>query len=190
MKAGWHLTRAELRKDFAERLLVEDAFALDLDGQINELVRQLATETFEPRPLIKIDVPKSNLAIRPGSILHIEDRVVLYCAMRLIAPKVDEHFSECVYSYRVKKGGDKNAMFRENDVLDIPFLKSRTIRKFIEPFDPWYELWPEFDERSKEVFEDDDYKFLVVSEPHRDCRRLLILRKRSHDEQYKEQVFT
>ena len=27
-------------------------------------------------------------------------------------------------------------------------------------------------------------------EPHRDCRRLLILRKRSHDEQYKEQVFT
>ena len=44
------------------------------------------------------------------------------------------------------------------------------------------------------------YKFLknqfklkglqIVTEPHRDCRRLLILRKRSHDEQYKEQVFT
>jgi Reverse transcriptase (RNA-dependent DNA polymerase) len=164
LKAGWHLTRAELRKDFAERLLIEDAFALDLDGQIKELLRQLSTETFEPRPIIKVDVPKSNLAVRPGSILHIEDRVVLYSAIRLIASKVDANFSECVYSYRAKKGKNDKSLFHENDVLDIPFLKTKTIRRLVEPFDPWYELWPAFDDESRQVFEDDDYKFLVVSD--------------------------
>lgn len=164
LRAGWHLTRAELRSDFAQRLLISDAFARDLDASIEEISRQLKTDTYTPRPLIRVNVPKGTLGIRPGSVMQLEDRVVLFSAVRLIAPIIDPHLPHFVYSYRLKDKIEKTSLFRENDALDIPFLKSKTIQSELDPFDPWYAAWPEFDEKSRNAFTEEGFRFLTVSD--------------------------
>ena len=52
----------------------------------------------------------------------------------------------------------------ESDVADIPYLKAKTIRRFIDPFDAWYARWPEFDEASRYAFVRDGYRFLAISD--------------------------
>ena len=55
-------------------------------------------------------------------------------------------------------------MFHETDPLDVPFLKRKQIVREIDPFDPWYAAWPEFDRESRESFEESEYRFLATSD--------------------------
>ena len=77
---------------------------------------------------------------------------MLQSIILLLAPKADKELPEAVYSYRVKSEITSNTLFKESDVLDIPYLKTATISKYFDPFDPWYAAWPEFDEKSKATF--------------------------------------
>lgn len=162
LKSGWHLARNDMRNDFVDDRFFSDAVANNFDRYIAEILRLLQTNQYRFHPLVSIDVPKSGLAVRPGSVLHIADRIVLFAAIKLLVPIFDKYLPDSVYSYRYKSD-DKHTLFRESDVLDIPFLKKRTIQKYFEPFDPWYALWPLFDEESKgAIFE--GYNHLVVSD--------------------------
>ncbi|WP_421861583.1 reverse transcriptase domain-containing protein [Parvibaculum sp.] len=167
LTAGWHLARNEVRGDFAEDIPMVDAFGYDHEAVLTEIRRSLATSTFEPKPLIKIDVPKGSLGIRPGSLISLHDRIVLFAILRLISRKLDQLLPDGVYSYRVKKGEDRNSLFEETDVIDLPFfqfpfLKRATITKRVDPFEPWYALWPKFDEASRAVIK--EYPYLSVSD--------------------------
>ena len=157
-----------------------DAYAVRLERKLREIQRLLATEKYAPSPLILVEVPKGTLAIRPGSVPTFADRIVLQSIIALIAPVIDPRISEAVYSYRVrdKKPDPRHGIFRESDVVDLPFLKSQTISRELDPFQSWYDAWPEFDEVSKQAFEEEGYVYLAVSDiaAYFENIQLLILR--------------
>src|SRR5690242_6402337 len=132
LKRGWHLTRAELDNDFLTDTFGREAFAYFLDDNISELLRILEKSEFQPRPIRRASIPKAPLATRPGTVIEIEDRVVLFAALRLIAPPIDKKLGDSVYSYRVKQDSDGKALFYEGDVISLPFLKAKTVRKYID----------------------------------------------------------
>ena len=61
-------------------------FAFWLEDNLKIILTELQRGDFRPKPLLKVDVPKSSLAVRPGSVVDIEDRVVLFAITCLIAP--------------------------------------------------------------------------------------------------------
>ena len=71
--SGWHLVRADSRSDFLNYNFYTDAFTTSFVLNIEELMHRLRTDTYQPAPLIPIDVPKSTLAVRPGSLPQLED---------------------------------------------------------------------------------------------------------------------
>jgi hypothetical protein len=148
LKAGWHLARTDLRGGFLHDILATEAFAFDLTRQIKELARQLRTETFTPTHCIPIAYPKGRLGTRPGTHLALWDRVILWSVVAKIAPVFDKELDKGVYSYRLKERPKKGELFKETDILDIPFLKKSFISKVIDPFEAWYTAWPEFAEAS------------------------------------------
>lgn len=167
---GWHLTRAELRSDFIEDQIGVDAFAYNNTDQIEEIRRTLITESYHPSPLVSVDVPKGPLGVRPGSRISVRDRVVFYAIISLIAEKLDDLLPKPdVYSYRLKTKPTKDSLFKETDATELPmivlrrpFLKKQTITQKIDPFEPWYGLWPIFDEESRKALE--EYPFLSVTD--------------------------
>ena len=163
LRAGWHLTRAETRSDFIQDYLSVESFGYNLNTQIAEIRRQLITDTFEPRTPIRVEVPKGPMGIRPGTLLPISDRTVLYAFIKEIAPVLDKLIPPGVYSYRVKEKIAKGELFRESDALDVPFLKKDKIQAEIDPTDPWYSLWPRFNEKTKEAMST-GYRYLSVSD--------------------------
>lgn len=166
LEAGWHLTRNELGKGFFYDYLAADAFGNSLHDNLIELRRRLNNETYQPKPILDVAVPKGALGTRPGSFVSIDDRVILWSIVRKLAPIFDEYLSEDVYSYRLNKDDPDENVFKEgsiNDVMHHAYLKGDVIRKYIDPFEAWYELWPEFEEASKEI-RDAGFGFLSVSD--------------------------
>lgn len=165
LKRGWHLARAYMDKDFAEDIYSADVIASDIESYIAEISNRLSTNTYLPRPLFHVEVPKGSLAIRPGSVISVSDRIVLSAIICLIAEVIDQKFPDSVYSWRLKKPiPKKGGIFKEDTIIDMPYLKKATIRQNIDPFEPWYANWPEFDKKSRETFGSDGYWYLATSD--------------------------
>ena len=164
LQKGWHLTRADMQRDFAKGPFSSEIFGYSSKENIKELLRLLKTGKYSPKPLIRVAIPKGTLGTRPGTILSVEDRVILFGALQLIAEPLDSKLNETVYSYRVKEGKRKNSLFLEGDAIALPFLKNKTVKKYIDPFDPWYGLWPKFDEISKKAFQKQNYRYMATSD--------------------------
>ena len=162
---GWHLARSDVRQDFSEDLLSTDIYALDLAHHVQETINRLRTNTYQSRPLFKIEVPKGPLAFRPGAVIPIQDRVVLSSIVLLMAADVDKKLPSSVYSWRLKDPVPKKGpIFRETDITDLPFLKKKTIREEVDPFEGWYRLWPVFDKDTRRLFQDEGYRYLATSD--------------------------
>ena len=109
-------------------------------------------------------MPKDLLAVRPGSIVDINDLIVLYGIIMQIAPRLDSKLPKSVYSYRYKPNKKKTELFKEDKILEYTFLKKKTILKKIDIFDSWYVQWPIFIEKSVYAYEQEGYKYLSISD--------------------------
>ncbi len=165
LQKGWHLARLDVKQDFAEDLYSTDVFGHELPDQIRELSNRIKTDTYVPRPLLRMEVPKGRMGFRPGSVVPIQDRVVVSSIVRLLAPTIDKKLSDGIYSWRLKKPlSNSGPIFQENHAADLPFLKKKTIRETIDPFTPWYSVWPEFDSDSRTTFGKYNYRYLATSD--------------------------
>ena len=121
---GWHLARQDSKQDFSEDIYSTDVFGVDLKSYIRETINRLSTNTHQPHPLLRIEVPKGSLGIRPGAVIPIQDRVVVSAIVLLLAPVVDKKIPDSVYNWRLKDPLPKNGpIFKESDITDIPYLK-------------------------------------------------------------------
>ena len=162
---GWHLARTDVRHDFSEDLYSTDVYGQNLQNNIQETLNRIRTGSYQARPLFRIEVPKGALSFRPGTVIPIQDRVVLSAIILLLAPLIDQRLPEAVFSWRVKNPlPKKGPIFRESDITDLPFLRKRTIRIRVDPFESWYRLWPEFDERTRRQFQDEGFRYLATSD--------------------------
>ena len=169
----------DAKNNFIYDHLEINAFASNLDNHITELRHGIKTNTIQPHPCVSVEIPKTSLSIRFGSILSFKDSVILHAILYLIAPIIDRKISQSVYSYRLKdreKYEKSDEIFKESSQFDFPipqkflkiaenpYLKSKTISQKIDIFDPWYANWPEFDFKSKEAFQNDGYSFMAVTD--------------------------
>ena len=163
LKDGWYLASKDIGKDFIEIPFLKEQFASSLESNLKELVRQLKTEHFRHQNVIRTSVSKGNLSTRPGAFIPLESRIILFAALKLTAKQLDEHLVEGVFSCRVKKT-IKRGLFKES-ALDLPpFLKSKTVRRLINPFEVWYGAWPAFEKASEDICIHGDYPYLAISD--------------------------
>lgn len=164
LKRAWHLVRNDARTDFIHDTYRYSDFGFNLEENLKSIQENLVRENYYPQPLLEIDVPKSSLTVRPGSVPEIEDRIVTYAITYLIAPYLDKKLPDGVYSYRLKSDKVRDRLFHDHEVLKFPFLKKKTIQERIDIVEPWYAQWPAFIEKSKYTFEEEGYKYLAISD--------------------------
>ncbi len=164
LKRAWHLARKDSRTNFMDDPFRYADFAHRLNDQLKSLSQSIFSKNYHPQPLLTIDVPKSTLSVRPGSVLALEDMIVLFAITLLVAPKLDKKLPPNVYSWRVKGNTNSDELFQDNEILKFPFLKRETIQRQIEIIEPWYGVWPRFVEDMEWAYDKEGYKFLVVSD--------------------------
>jgi RNA-directed DNA polymerase len=72
----------------------------DVDGNINRLRETLKAKTFEPMPVRRVYIPKSNGKKRPLGIPTIEDRIVQEALRMALEPIWEADFSKHSYGFR------------------------------------------------------------------------------------------
>jgi hypothetical protein len=167
VRIGWHLAQGDSRDDFVRDPVGHADYASNLSNRLYYVIEQVQAHRYRPRHLIEVDVPKSGLSVRPGNVLPIEEAAILHAIIYLLAPKLDKKLSDSVYSYRLhpeweKKAKKGESLFREVDI-DLPFLKTRTIRAF-SPFEAWYERWPAFEKDAQDIVEKKGYTHLTKTD--------------------------
>jgi hypothetical protein len=82
-----------------------------------------------------------------------------------MAADIDKKLPKSVFSWRLKDPiPKKGPIFQESDITELPFLKKKTIREEVDPFEGWYRLWPVFDENTRRIFQIEKYRFLATSD--------------------------
>lgn len=78
---------------------VED-FARDVDGNIAALYSELKEKRYQPSPVKRVEIAKSDGGIRLLGIPTVRDRVVQQCLTTLMTPLYDPDFHPSSYGYR------------------------------------------------------------------------------------------
>jgi len=164
LRRGWHLARSDSRNDWVIDAFRYNDFAFNLEKNLHFISSAIEKGEYHPNPSIIIDVPKSTLTVRPGSVISIEDRVVLFSIIDLIAIRLDKKLPDNVYSYRLKKKKDAKSLFKDLEILKFPFLKKGTIQKRVSLTEPWYGQWPKYTKQTIYTFEKEGFKFLTISD--------------------------
>lgn len=167
-----HLVDKDSRADFYDSVIERHLATHRRSTIVDEIISSLRADRYMPSPTTSILVPKSTYSQRPGTILPYRDRIVLQAIMMCMAPRLDRHLSRSVWSWRVRKnlrGASpemitSRGIFEETDIAAFPYLKKRTVERYINTFEPWYALWPRFDVATKSALKSSRYSYMVISD--------------------------
>ncbi len=123
---------------------------------------KLRNKQYRPHEILPIDIPKSGLSTRPGSIIEFSDLLVLFAAIYSFVEPLDSKLPKNVFSHRLNpKFREPGAeLFQNREMSLLPIEKRRELRKF----EQWYEAWPLFDAETRRIIDSEGFKHLVVSD--------------------------
>jgi RNA-directed DNA polymerase len=132
-------------------------FEADLSNNLYKLWNRLASGSYFPPPVRRVDIPKDDGRTRPLGIPTVADRVAQMVVKRALEPLVEPHFHDDSYGYRPGKsaldavGVARQRCWRYDWVLDLDIqaffdeidrgLLMRAVRKHTDC--PWVLLYLE-----------------------------------------------
>lgn len=76
------------------------AYGENLKENIAQLHHELKTGTYEPQPVLRVEIPKPDGSKRPLGIPTVKDRVVQQALLNILQPIFDPDFHPSSYGYR------------------------------------------------------------------------------------------
>ena len=134
-----------------------EAFEEDLEGNLYKLWNRLASGSYFPSPVLRVEIPKIDGRMRPLGIPTVADRVAQMVAKQNLEPALEEHFHPDSYGYRPGKsaldavGAARKRCWKYDWVVDLDIkgffdnldheLLMRAVRTHTQ--EPWVLLYIE-----------------------------------------------
>jgi retron-type reverse transcriptase len=96
---SYKLVRANKGAPGIDRVTVE-AYRTNLEEEIDKLHHELKTGTYEPQPVLRVEIPKPDGGKRPLGIPTVRDRVVQQALLNILQPIFEPEFHPSSYGYR------------------------------------------------------------------------------------------
>lgn len=116
LEAGWERVRKNKGSQGVDGETIR-YFEANLDRELGKLREELRTETYVPRNIKRVEIPKAGKKeTRPLGVPAVRDRVVQTALRKVIEPIFEKEFVENSYGFRPKRGC-KDALRVVQDLL-------------------------------------------------------------------------
>jgi RNA-directed DNA polymerase len=102
-----------------------EAFEGDLEGNLYKLWNRLASGSYFPPAVLRVEIPKGDGRMRPLGIPTVTDRIAQMVAKQYLEPELESHFHPDSYGYRPGKsaldavGTARKRCWKNDWVLDL-----------------------------------------------------------------------
>lgn len=102
-----------------------EAFEEDLSGNLYKLWNRMASGSYFPSPVLRVEIPKGDGRMRPLGIPTVSDRVAQTVVKDFLEPELEKHFHPDSYGYRPGKsaldavGKARKRCWKYDWVLDL-----------------------------------------------------------------------
>jgi RNA-directed DNA polymerase len=106
-----------------------DDFEEDLKNQLYKIWNRMASGSYCPPPVLRVEIPKADGGVRALGIPTIGDRIAQAVVKRYLEPLVEPHFHEDSYGYRPGRSAldavakARQRCWRDDWVLDLDISK-------------------------------------------------------------------
>jgi RNA-directed DNA polymerase len=99
LRTAWKQVKANNGAPGVDGVTVEE-FPARVRAEWERVRRQLLKGTYHPRPVLRVEIPKSGGGKRPLGIPTVLDRLIQQAILQELTPLFDPHFSESSYGFR------------------------------------------------------------------------------------------
>ncbi len=102
-----------------------EAFEEDLEGNLYKLWNRMASGSYFPSPVLRVEIPKGDGRMRPLGIPTVADRTAQMVVKQFLEPALEKHFHPDSYGYRPGKsaldavGQARKRCWKNDWVLDL-----------------------------------------------------------------------
>ena len=173
LEKAWSYAKIDVRDDFIFDVINYEDIKMNIELVITTLHTKIRDDQYCPAPIIKINVPKNDHSVRPGTVVPIVDLIVLYAITQQLAPFLDKLLSDSAYAYRFNPKANKSnePLFKDRAKLnqinpeeDTKIDKNIEDETAVEVGFPsgWFESWKSFHKAS--MLASKEYQHVAISD--------------------------
>lgn len=172
LEQAWRYARIDARDSFAFDVIDYADIRDNLSRVLSSLPAHIREDQYYPAPLLRINVPKTDHSVRPGSVIPIIDLIVLYALAQQLAPLLDPFLSDSAYAYRLnpKRDRSRQPLFKDRSEPESPEAEPDDLRSdenegVVAPIDfpyNWFINWKLFHDKSKVA--STQYEYAAISD--------------------------
>jgi RNA-directed DNA polymerase len=112
-----------------------NAFEADLENSLYKLWNRMASGSYMPPPVLRVEIPKSDGGIRQLGIPTIADRIAQMVVKEYLEPELEKYFHPDSYGYRPGKSAHQALERSEKRCREYPFVLDMDIKGFFDNID-------------------------------------------------------
>ena len=117
-----------------DRQSIEE-FDTNLSGNLYKLWNRMASGSYHPPPVRRVEIPKANGAVRALGIPTVSDRIAQMVVKEAIEPNIDRQFHPDSYGYRPGKSAHQAVEKAKGRCWRRPWVLDMDIKAFFDTID-------------------------------------------------------
>lgn len=112
-----------------------EAFESDLENNLYKLWNRMASGSYMPPPVLRVEIPKSDGGVRQLGIPTIADRIAQMVVKEYLEPELEKYFHPDSYGYRPNKSAHQALEVATKRCRMYPFVLDMDIKGFFDTID-------------------------------------------------------
>lgn len=103
LQEAWMKVKANKGSAGIDEITIKEIEEKGVDSILKEIQEELMTRNYRPKPVLRVEIPKSNGKMRPLGIPTVKDRIIQASTKIVMEPIFEADFRDCSYGFRPKR---------------------------------------------------------------------------------------